>query len=232
MTFKIQEMIKEKQRLIADVSHELRSPLTRMRVSMEILGKDPEGRKKYIQKTISEIEQLNQIIEDILDISKIELTDSTNLQMLNIISLVDENIEKNKLLFDEHKLKVITNFSHKEIFIKVDKMLMERVFNNIFSNTIKYAPADSNIDITISEKSDKILFSIRDYGVGIKPEEFEKIFEPFYRSDNSRSRKTGGTGLGLAIVKKIINIHNGKVWISQPESGTGFLLNFELGKNS
>lgn len=228
MTFKIQEMIQEKQRLIADVSHELRSPLTRMRVSMELLAKDPEGRKKYIQKTILEIEQLNKIIEDILDISKIELIDSTNLQLVNIINLVEENIEKNRLLFDEHKLKIITFFPAKEIFIKVDKMLMERVFNNIFSNALKYAPVDSKIDIFIEEKQDKILFSLRDYGIGIKPEEHEKIFDPFYRSDNSRSRKTGGTGLGLAIVKKIISIHNGKVWTTSPQTGNGFIVNFEL----
>lgn len=229
MTNKIQEMIQEKQRLIADVSHELRSPLTRMRVGMEILQKDPEGRKKYIEKAITEIDTLNTMIQEILDISKLELDYNLNLEETNFIDFIKDSLENNQILFQEHALTIKTDFTNEKVLIKMDLKLMERVMNNIFSNLIKYAPKASLVELVIKKEADKVFFSIKDQGSGIKPEEYEKIFEPFYRTDDSRSRKTGGTGLGLAIVKKIINYHNGKVWVSSPNEGeTGLVLNFQL----
>lgn len=231
MTFKIQEMILQKQRLIADVSHELRSPLTRMRLSLEILAKDPEGRKKYIQKSISEIELLDRLIHDLLDISKFELdTNNINLNKINLVEIIREILEKHQLLFEEQKIKVHTDFPPEIIEGFFDKTLMERALNNIFSNVVKYAPPGSTVDINLITGNGKALFSIRDYGSGVKEEEFEKIFEPFYRVDDSRSRKTGGTGLGLSIVRKIINSHGGRVWASAPaDSLGGLVINIELG---
>jgi signal transduction histidine kinase len=229
MTYKIQEMIQEKQRLIADVSHELRSPLTRMRVGMEILQKDPEGRKKYIDKAILEIDNLNKMIQEILDISKLELDYSLELEKINFIEFIKSSLEDNQILFQEHNINVKTEFDSDEIFVEIDLKLMERVMNNIFSNTIKYSPKNSIVTIKLSKKTDLIIFTIKDQGEGVKKEDYEKIFEPFYRTDESRTRKTGGTGLGLAIVKKIINYHKGKVWVSSPDNGeNGLVLNFQL----
>ena len=230
MTFKIQEMIAQKQRLIADVSHELRSPLTRMRLSLEILAKDPEGRKKYIGKTISEIELLDQLIQDLLDISKFELnTNNILLENVNLKNLLTETLEKHHLLFEENNLKINTEIPIEDVLIKGDKNLLERALNNIYSNLIKYAPENSNVDINLKLNGKKALLSIRDRGTGIKEDEFEKIFEPFYRSDDSRSRKTGGTGLGLSIVKKIIGSHQGNVWASMPnDHQNGLIINIEF----
>jgi signal transduction histidine kinase len=230
MTVKIQEMILQKQRLIADVSHELRSPLTRMRLSLEILAKDPEGRKKYIQKSISEIELLDRLIQDLLDISKFEL-DASNIKLhkTNLIEIVKESLEKHVLLFDEHQLNIHSAFPEENIRVNIDKNLMERALNNIFSNVVKYAPADSNVEIKIAGENNHVLLSIRDYGSGVNEDQFEKIFEPFYRVDDSRSRRTGGTGLGLSIVRKIIISHGGRVWASAPTDGqSGMVINIEL----
>jgi signal transduction histidine kinase len=230
MTLKIQEMIFQKQRLIADVSHELRSPLTRMRLGLEILSKDPEGRKKYIQKSITEIEHLDKMIQDLLDISKYELdTKNINLVKSDINELIRETVEKHLLLFEEHRLKIQQDFPNENILVNIDKTLMERALNNIFSNVVKYAPPDTVVEINLVPGKDKILFSIRDHGPGVSEKDREKIFEPFYRVDDSRSRKTGGTGLGLSIVRKIINLHGGRVWAGEPADGQpGLVINIEL----
>lgn len=229
MTKKIQEMIFQKQRLIADVSHELRSPLTRMRLGLEILSKDPVGRAKYIDKSIAEIEQLDRMIESILEISKLELDNKLlNMEKTDLNNFIKEQINKNQILFEQNNLKVSTDLSTSIPHIMIDKNLFERALANIFSNIIKYAPQDSEISINTSLNKDKALVQIRDRGQGVKPEDLEKIFEPFYRTDDSRSRKTGGTGLGLAIVRKIIESHSGKIWASIPEDGNGLVMNIEL----
>lgn len=229
MTYKIQEMIQEKQRLIADVSHELRSPLTRMRVGMEILQKDPEGRKKYIDKAILEIDNLNKMIQEILDVSKLELDYNLELEKVNFIDFIKSNLEENQILFQENNIKIKTEFQSNEIFVNIDLKLMERVMNNILSNTVKYAPKNSIVTLKVINENKFLTLTIKDQGQGIKPEDYEKIFEPFYRTDESRTRKTGGTGLGLAIVKKIISYHQGKVWVSSPENGeSGLVLNIQL----
>lgn len=232
MTLRVKEMITQKQRLIADVSHELRSPLTRMRLGLEILSKDPVGRAKYIDKSINEIEQLDKMIESILEISKLELDNKLlNFEDIDLNNFLNEQIEKNQILFEQNNLKINTDFSPNLKKILIDKNLFERSISNIFSNLIKYAPQNSEVDIKTFLEREKTIISIRDRGQGVKKEDLEKIFEAFYRTDDSRSRKTGGTGLGLAIVKKIIQSHNGKIWASIPSEGTGLIINIELDNN-
>lgn len=229
MTKKIQEMINQKQRLIADVSHELRSPLTRMRLGLEILSKDPLGRVKYIDKSITEIESLNSMIESILEISKLELDNKVlNLEVTELKSFLEEQINKNQILFDEHRIKINIVNSEKPYKVFIDKNLFERAISNIFSNVVKYSPKNSFVQIILDKNDKNILISIKDKGLGVKEDELEKIFETFYRTDDSRSRKTGGTGLGLSIVKKIIESHSGKVWASLPINEQGLIINIQL----
>ncbi|MFN8579001.1 MAG: ATP-binding protein [Candidatus Sericytochromatia bacterium] len=229
MTKKVKEMIEQKQRLIADVSHELRSPLTRMRVGLEILSKDPVGRIKYIDKSINEIEQLDKMIESILEISKLELEDKKlKFELIDINDFLIEQIEKNQILFEKNNIKINTSFDNTLKSILIDKNQFERAISNIFSNLIKYSHNNSIIDITTKKQENKLLVLIRDRGEGVKKEDLEKIFDAFYRTDDSRSRKTGGTGLGLAIVKKIIESNNGKVWASIPEDEIGLIINIEF----
>lgn len=228
MTFKIREMMLQKQRLVADVSHELRSPLTRMRLGLEILDKDPEGRKKYIGKVIKEIENLDKMIQEILDVSKLELNDNLFLEETGLDEFLTENIEKNRVLFEKSNLTIKTEFQAPQILVKIDKNLFERALNNIFSNIVKYAQ-NSIVNIVVKKYKNVILISFRDRGTGINKEDLERIFEPFYRTDDSRSRKTGGTGLGLPILKRIISLHKGLVWADLPDDNeSGFILNIEL----
>jgi len=230
MLFKLKEIMNQKQRLIADVSHELRSPLTRMRISLEILEKDPLGRKNYIKKIISEIESLDKMIQNILDISKLDLDNySINKKKENIIDLINSYIDKNKLLFESKKIEIIKKFdTDNSLILEIDKVLFDKVLENIFSNSIKYSDDNSQIIIYVKKINNTIQLKIRDFGIGVSKDELEKIFEPFYRTDQSRSKKTGGTGLGLSIVKKIVKQHNAEVFAKIPEDNKGLeiIINF------
>lgn len=223
MTIKIQETLKSKDRLVADVSHELRSPLTKIRLSLEILGKNEKVNHKYIDKAINEIELLDKLIDDIIDSSKLDLDKNISFEKVNIESLLKESISKNTLLFEEKQIQTEFKSFSKNVLLDVNKQMIERVFDNLTSNLIKYAPEKTKADYTIEMKEDFICIKVRDRGKGVNDYEYEKIFEPFYRSDASRTRKTGGTGLGLSIVKKIIELHNGKIRAYKPEDGDGGL---------
>lgn len=229
MTVKIKEMINQKERMIADVSHELRTPLAKIRLAQELLLKEGKGNQKYINRSIEESENLDKLINDLLDASELELNpDKFQLSKVDFKDVVNENIDKNQLLFQENNLKVNRYFPEKPIPVKVEKSLIERVFNNIFSNITKYAPPNTEVDLTLKEVKGKVIFTVRDYGPGVSPEHREKIFEPFYRTDESRTRETGGTGLGLAIVKKIVEVHGWTIRASAPTDGkSGLVLTIE-----
>lgn len=225
MTERIREMIEEKQRLIADVSHELRSPLARMRVSMELLDKEGKGKKKYIERSILELEELDLLINDILDVSALELNaDNYPLEKIELAQLVENNLEIHSLIFAEHQVQVMARYPNEKVFINGRKDLLERALNNLLSNVLKYAPNSAQLDIIVFIHKDKAGIRIRDRGPGIPAEELDQILKPFYRPDVSRTRKTGGTGLGLAIVQKIMQVHKGQIRFELPEDLDGGLV--------
>ena len=233
MQNKIKEMINQKQELIADVSHELRSPLTRIRICLELLTQKPEGGEEYIQQAISEIKDLDSLIDDLLGISRLELaTSKLNLESIDLKNILTEQIAKNQILLNKSKITLKQDLPEESVYINADKELLKRVFNNLFSNLLQYAPYGSIVDVLIKKTDVKISLSIRNRGPSIEKDEYEKIFEPFYRTDKSRARKTGGTGLGLAITKKILQSHNGKIWVTAPDDNEGgviFNLQFNRG---
>lgn len=219
MMDKIQAMIEEKQRLIADVSHELRSPLARMRVSLELLDKEGKGKKKYIERSIQELEELDLLISDILDVSALELNaDNYPLEKVDLSRMVQENLELHQLIFAEHQLIVQATYPSEKVLINGRKDLLERALNNLLSNVLKYAPDSTQIDVEVFV-NEHAGVRIRDRGPGLPAEELDKILQPFYRPDSSRTRKTGGTGLGLAIVQKIMHLHKGSIRFEWPADG-------------
>lgn len=224
MVERIQAMIEDKQRLMADVSHELRSPLARMRVSLELLHKEGKGKAKYIDRSIQELEELDHLINDILDISALELNaENYPLEKVELSQLVRENLESHQLIFQERGLHVVPQFPTTSVVINGRRDLLDRALNNLFSNVLKYAPESSQVDVRVFVEDQKAGICIRDRGPGLEAEELDKILQPFYRPDSSRTRKTGGNGLGLAIVVKIMSLHKGRLHYSLPEDTEGGL---------
>lgn len=226
MQLRLQHMLQQKQRLVADVSHELRSPLTRMRVAMELLQQDKADVKELALKSIQEIEELNRIIDDVLEISRLQLHDlPLKVERLDLSLLLFEIAEQHQDLLAQKSLELQVDLPQQSVYLDADARLLQRLFNNLFNNLVKYVPGPGVVDLVLAESEQSISVRLRDHGPGISSDKLDEIFMPFHRLDFSRSRLTGGVGLGLAIVWEIVQAHHGTIQASLPEGGG---LSFEI----
>ncbi len=207
---------------IANVSHELRTPVTNIQGYTETLlagaWQDQKNLKDFLSIIYSDTEKLANLINDILDLSKIESTDKPlQLELVNLNSLIIETIKNIKQKVDKKEIKLELNLDKNISKIKVDKIQIQQAISNIIDNAIKYTPKQGEIKVSVRQLQNQARIDISDTGIGIPERDLERIFERFYRVDKARSRKLGGTGLGLSIAKNIILNHKGKIWCKSTE---------------
>ena len=220
MTDRIREMLQAKEQLLLDVSHELRSPLTRMKVALEFL---PEGKSK--ENIRADLEEMEKMIFEILETARQHhMHGGLNRQRINLVDLLHEIIPA----FENQPPGIQLSDLPKTIETNVDPDQIKTVLNNVLSNALKYSqPASDSVQITYRKQEPYVILRIKDDGIGIPEEELPFIFEPFYRVDKSRSKRTGGYGLGLSLCKTIMEAHEGKVAVeSAPGKGTTVFLYF------
>jgi signal transduction histidine kinase len=208
MTKRLHEMLTAKEQLLRDVSHELRSPLTRMKVALEFIKQ--EKTKKIIS---SDIEEMEAMISGILNSARMHHAHSRlNLQRSDITELINTVV---KAAYQGTAPGIEFSGADTSIVCEVDPEQLKTVLKNILDNAVKYSRADSDpVQISIDQQPHGIVVDIKDDGIGIAPEDLAYIWEPFYRADKSRSRKTGGYGLGLSLCKTIMEAHGGKIEVS------------------
>lgn len=220
MKVNISNMIKSKQSLLIDVSHELRSPLTRIKLANEFI--EDEKIKNRIRDDVKEMETM---ITGLLETYRMDSShEKLNIERTDIVELVK---------------KVISKFSGAEINFKsesekryadFDREKIEIVIRNLLDNAVKYSNGfPVNVKIYKNPNDDNETFvSVKDKGKGIEKDEIKNIFEPFYRIDKSRDKKIRGYGLGLSIVRKILDLHNSTIEVkSKSDEGTEFIINFK-----
>jgi two-component system phosphate regulon sensor histidine kinase PhoR len=233
---RIKEVEKVKKDLVANVSHELKTPLTAIAGFAETALETTKEKetKKYLEIIINNSKRLINIINDLLLLSNIE-NNSQNIQFSEVdLSKLFNNIKK---LFEkrlkEKNLKFILNLDENNKKIQADLYMMEQVFINLIDNAIKYTEKGEIRINTYMKDKNKILIEVSDTGIGIPQEHIPRIFERFYVVDKSRSRESGGTGLGLSIVKHIINIHKGEILVdSKIGTGTKFIIILPVKNNN
>jgi signal transduction histidine kinase len=211
---------------VANVSHELKTPLTSIKGFIETLEDgalfDKENAKKFILIIKKHTERISKIIDDLLSLSELELgKDRINKEEFNLKTSLDEILQgfTHLVALKKHILNV--DAKGDDFKIKADKYKIEQVLVNLIDNAIKYTKDGGVIKICILEEKDYITIEIEDNGAGIPKEHLDRIFERFYRVDKARSRQLGGTGLGLSIVKHIVSLHEGKIDIeSEVNKGT------------
>ena len=216
LTSEIKNLIEQKHRVLLDVSHELKTPLTRMRLMVEMMP--DKGPTKELKEEIGFLNELisNLLLSDRLDLpySKLDIKKISCIDLINRSVLTFNDYQKNKI-------KIIEN--EREFFINVDITKMIVVIRNLVQNSFKYADTERGVSIILDNDKEGALIKIRDYGSGISKEESDKIFEPFYRSRGTK--KISGIGLGLSIAKKIITSHHGNIKLNfDVSSGTEFNL--------
>ena len=224
------EIDRMKNEFISMAAHELRTPLTSIRGFSEILltrdNLKQSDKTKFLGYIQDQSEVLSKIISDLLDISRIESGKSFILHKDNC--LVGDAIMQVTIPYIEQlpKNSIRVHLPKKEIELFLDKEKMAQVLENIVSNSIKYSPEKVDIDITGEIKGDYLHVIMEDRGIGMTPEQLEKIYDKFYRADTSNTAITG-TGLGMSIAKAIIEAHDGELWV-ESEFGKGTKVTFSV----
>ena len=219
MTRQIRESLQTRDQLLLDVSHELRSPLTRMLVALEFLKND-----KTRQTLHRNIKHMEAMVTEILETERLNSSyGGLQLEPINILDLLMDTCRN----YQDQKPGVVLRCSSEDLIANVDPTRVTTVFNNLLSNATRHSNAKDPIEVTCAREQEKILVKVQDYGSGIPKEDLPHIFEPFYRVDKSRSKQTGGYGLGMSVCRKIMEAHGGRIDItSQPNKGTCVLLTF------
>ncbi|MGI6537984.1 MAG: ATP-binding protein [Caldicoprobacterales bacterium] len=221
---------------VANVSHELRSPLTSMRGYIQgvldhaISG---EGQEKYLKIALEETERMNRLINDLLDLSQIQTGNfSMQFKVVDINEIIRRIlIEREDRILDKN-MDVDVDFEKDVFLVKGDPDRLKQVVINLMDNAIKYNREGGLLSIKTWQHKENVYVKIADEGPGISKEEIAHIWEPFYQVDKSRTQKKGGVGLGLSIVKKIIEAHDQKIWLnSQEGKGSAFIFSLQSVKN-
>lgn len=225
-----------KSDFVANASHELKTPLVSIKGFLETIENqakdDIEAQKKFIPIMLDQANRMENLINDLLSLSRIELQEHIQPQEKVNLKEVLENVE------DIHQTRLkefeFKNNIKEDTFVKGDHEKLIEVFSNIIDNSIKYSEQDKNIDISLSKDEGKIIgnsytVSIKDKGIGIPIDKIQRVTERFFRADAKKSMKVGGTGLGLAIVKHIVKQHRGDIEInSSPQNGTEMRVHLPL----
>ena len=214
MASQLQQHQSAQQRLLGDVSHELRSPMTRLQMALGLAQQETtttQAREQYLQRCQIEVDRLDQMVADVLSLSRLENTLQTiQSEKINLCSLLANIISDEQFVADEKSIKICF-IPPKDIFFNGDSTLLISAISNILSNAVKYSPENSNINVELAKADHHISLIIDDAGQGVPEQALSQLFNPFYRVNLARDRNTGGTGLGLAIAKQAILAHKGKV---------------------
>ena len=211
---------------IANASHELRTPLVSLKGFLETITDsakdDPKSQKKFLEIMKSEANKMEDLIEDLMSLSRIELQEHIKLEdKVDIKEVIENVILLNSKKITEKKLNINLDINETERFVIGDKEKLSAVFLNLLDNAIKYSNNSKSIKIKSSENKSNLKnytsISVIDEGFGIAPEDIHRITERFFRADNIKKLKIEGTGLGLAITKHILNQHKGELKISSKE---------------
>lgn len=224
-----------KNQFISNVSHELRTPVTVLRTYIDTLytmadDLDEQTRKEFTETANKEVTRLHRMVNDILDVSRLESPDiELEKEMADIIPIIKDTVSSMQVLADEKHIKINFEKAEEKLVLPINIANIERVFNNLISNAIKYSPENGCIEIKLKTESNYADISVKDQGPGIEEKHLEKLFDRFYRVENS-VHTVKGTGLGLYLVKTTVEKHHGgKVYVkSKVNEGSTFGIKLPL----
>jgi two-component system phosphate regulon sensor histidine kinase PhoR len=219
---------------VANVSHELKTPLTSIKGYLETLLDgalyDEENNLRFLQKIETHVARLADLVRDLLDLAHIESREgSFPLGPVDWRGVVDEAVKRHESALERKGLACVVRGTAEPVIVQGDPGAMTHVIDNLLDNAIKYTPSSGAVSITLDRHGSVGELVVEDTGVGIPEQDRERIFERFYRVDKARSRELGGTGLGLSIVKHCVHAMGGTVHVdSAPEAGSRFIVRLPL----
>ncbi|MCL2708939.1 MAG: cell wall metabolism sensor histidine kinase WalK, partial [Defluviitaleaceae bacterium] len=221
-----------RKEFVANVSHELRTPLTSVKTYTETLLEgavdDRETTLDFLKVIDNETQRMALLVSDLLELSRLDnKSQSLERDVVDLAGLLRLTIRQSQVIADKKGQLIKFDQPGKPYFIEVNAPRVNQVISNILTNSIKYSPEGTEIEITLEETEKNYRVFIRDNGIGIPKDDLPHVFERFYRVDKARSRQMGGTGLGLAIAKEIMEEHEGRITVtSELGKGTTMVLRF------
>lgn len=233
MLDKMQKLDSSRQEFVSNVSHELKTPITSIKVLADSLNGQEEVPnelyKEFMQDIVVEIDRENKIINDLLSLVRLDRTNAVlNIATVDINQLLEMILRRLKAIAGVKNIELIFE-SFRPVSAEVDETKLTLAISNLIENAIKYNIDNGWVKVSLNADHQCFYVKVEDSGIGIPKDAQDKIFERFYRVDKARSRETGGTGLGLAIVKNIIVMHKGSIKLySKEDEGTTFTIRIPL----
>jgi two-component system sensor histidine kinase SenX3 len=217
---------------VANVSHELKTPVGAMALLAEALlasADDADTVRRFAEKVLIEANRLGDMVAELIELSRLQGAERLpNVTEVQVDSVVSEAISRHKVAAENADIEVRTD-APSRLMVLGDQTLLVTALANLVSNAIAYSPRGSLVSISRRRRGDNIEIAVTDRGIGIALEDQERVFERFFRGDKARSRATGGSGLGLAIVKHVAANHNGSIGVwSKPGTGSTFTLSVPM----
>ena len=211
---------------VANISHELKTPIGGLAVLAEALtdSDDPAVIHRLAERIVTEAHRASRTIDDLLELSRIELDGDAQPQLMSVRIVIDESIGRAQLLAEARRVTVTVD-EERGLMVSGDARQLISAIANLLDNAIKYSDEGSDVVVSAREVDGWVELAVKDHGIGIPAQDLERVFERFYRVDRARSRHTGGTGLGLAIVRHVATNHGGSVSATSHEGeGSVFAL--------
>lgn len=230
---KLNTQEKSRQEFVSNVSHELKTPITSMKILADSLlgqqGMPEELYQEFLQDISKEIDRENDIITDLLDMVRIEKAENEiNISSVNINEILGSVLKRLKPIASSKNIELVFE-SFRPVIADVDELKFARVVTNLVENAIKYNNTDGTVTVSLNSDHQYFYVKVEDTGIGIAEEDQERVFERFFRVDKARTRETGGSGLGLAITREIVEKHHGSIKIHSKEGeGTTFIVRIPL----
>ena len=223
-------LAQQRDRWASDVAHELKTPLTSIRLLAETLQSRVDAAQAvWVERLLNETLRLSHLVQDLLELSALNLGAASRSQWrwVDLASLVSEAWQSvEPLAKPRHQELHLSGLS--QIYLWGDEQRLYRLILNLLDNAVKYGKPDSPIHVVLSEQGSQVRLEVYDHGPGLPEDQFELVFQPFYRTDTARARSKGGTGLGLAIVRQIVEVHGGTIQLrNHPQTG-GLWVQVEL----
>ncbi|MEZ5428016.1 MAG: ATP-binding protein [Pyrinomonadaceae bacterium] len=212
MAERIEALVTAEKRLTQDISHELRSPLARLNVALELArAKANDSTKPLIERIETESNRLNEMLSRLLTLSKLETgSGSFEKHEVNLTKLSEQVAADADFEAQAHKKKVKI-LQKDEVRVFGNESLLRSAIENVLRNAVRYTRDASAVEVSLKKNGKNAIVSVRDFGPGVPEDELQKLFKPFYRLQTARDRKTGGIGLGLAIAERAVNAHHGSI---------------------
>lgn len=237
MTDRLYDIDQSRSEFVSNVSHELKTPLSSIKVLTESLliqdGLPAELYREFLGDINSEIDRQTAIVNDLLTLVRLDEREKVlNITKVSLNDLIEQILKRLQPLAEQRGIELIME-SNCQVDVKLDEMKVTLALSNLVENGIKYNKENGKVIVTIDANHDQAFVTVTDTGIGIPKEHFAKLFERFYRVDKTRDRATGGTGLGLSIAHRAILLHNGSIQVdSEIDAGTKFYVTLPLRQNT